>query len=487
MCGFIGLVGTDDPVREIHDGLLAIQHRGQDAAGIVAYDGRFHLRKGEGLVKDVFAPEAMAGVRGSLALGHVRYPTIGAGGIEDAQPFVTTHPFGIAMAHNGNVANYDELRDRLRTRSRRHLLSSCDVEVILNVFADSVARQAGGGAFSPEVFRAAVAEVFAQVKGAYSVVGFIPGEGLFAFRDPYGIKPICYGHRTRPDGRVEHAVASESVVLEGLGYAVEARPGPGEAVFIREDGTVQWDQIAPPTFRPCIFEFVYFARPDSTLDGVSVYRAREAMGRALARKVRRLGLTADAIVPVPESARASALEMARELNWPFREALVKNRYVGRTFIMPKDDNRRRSVRHKLNVIAGEVRDRDIMVVDDSIVRGNTSRQMVEMLREAGARRVYLASAAPPLRHPCVYGIDMSTRREFIARDRTEAEVAALLKADAVIYQELDDLVAAVVGESRSRYTATCTACFSGQYPTGDIAVTELQAIEAERLGGNIET
>ena len=481
MCGFIGLIGTDAPVREVHDGLLAIQHRGQDAAGIVAYDGRFHLRKGAGLVGDVFTPEAMAGVQGELALGHVRYPTIGSGGIEDAQPFVATHPFGIAMAHNGNLSNYDEVRDHLLRRARRHLMSQCDVEAILNVFADALFRASAGGPFTPEMYRAAVAEVHETVHGAYSVVGFVAGYGLFAFRDPYGIKPICFGKRTRRDGKTVYAVASESVVLEGLGYQVEARPRPGEALLIKNDGEVIWEQITPPTFRPCVFEFVYFARPDSELDGISVYRARERMGRALGRKVRRLGIEADAVVPVPESARAAAYSLSLELGWPFREALVKNRYVGRTFIMPGDEQRKKSVRAKLNVIASEVRGRSVLLVDDSIVRGTTSRQIIEMVREAGASKVYLASTAPPLRHPCVYGIDMSTRREFVARDRDEAEIARVLGADAVVYQDLEDLIASVRDESPSPLETTCTACFSGIYPTGDVDERSLELIEAERL------
>lgn len=485
MCGFLGLIGTHAPVREVHDGLLAIQHRGQDAAGICTYDGqRFHVRKGAGLVRDVFTPDTMAGVTGSLALGHVRYPTIGSGAIEDAQPFVVTHPFGIAMAHNGNVSNYAEVRERLLRHDRRHLLSQCDVEVILNVFADALARQSAGGALSHEVFRAAVAEVYAQVRGAYSVVGFIAGEGLFAFRDPHGIKPISFGRRVEKDGGARYAVASESVVLETLGFEIVGRPGPGEAVFIRENGEVLWDQVAPATFRPCIFEFVYFARPDSTLDDMSVYRVRERMGRALAATIRARGIVADVIVPVPESARAAALEMARALEWPYREALVKNRYVGRTFIMPGDDVRRKSVRQKLNVIAAEVRERTVLLVDDSIVRGTTSRQIIEMLREAGARRVIVASTSPPLRHPCVYGIDMSTRREFIARDRSEAEVATLLGADAVVYQDLDDLVGCARAERAAGLEDSCHACFSGTYPTGDIDEGALAEIERERLAAD---
>ena len=481
MCGFIGLYGTENPVQEVHDGLLAIQHRGQDAAGIVAYDGRFHLRKGEGLVRDVFEPNRMRDVRGNLALGHVRYPTIGSGGEEDAQPFVVTHPFGIAMAHNGNVANYAELRSQLLRQGRRHLLSKCDVEVILNVFADALARQAAGGPFSPEIFRAAVSEVFSQVEGAYSVVGFIAGEGLFAFRDPHGIKPICFGRRARSDGKVVYAVASESVVLEALGYEIEHRPRPGEALLIRGDGEPVFEQIVEPTFRPCIFEFVYFARPDSTLDGMSAYRVREGMGRALARRVQEMGIEADAVVPVPESSRPAALEMARQLGWPFREALVKNRYVGRTFIMPGQQERQRSVRHKLNVLASEVKDRRIMLVDDSIVRGTTSQQIIQMVRDAGARQVYLASTSPQLTHPCVYGIDMSTRKELIARDRSDEQIAEQLGAEAVIYQRLDDLIEAARSESPGGLEDSCHACFSGKYPTGRIDEKALLEVERERL------
>lgn len=486
MCGFIGLIGTDAPVREVHDGLLAIQHRGQDAAGIVAYDGHFHMRKGEGLVRDVFKPSRMEKVRGELALGHVRYPTVGSGGVEDAQPFVLTHPFGIAMAHNGNVANYTELAKKLQQRGRRHLLSRCDVEVILNVFADSLARQSAGGEFSAEIFRVAVGDVFERVKGAYSVVGFIAGVGLFAFRDPYGIKPICFGRRIRPDGRVVYAAASESVVLETLGYEIEARPRPGEALLVTLDGKLLFEQVAKPEPRPCVFEFVYFARPDSTLDGMSVYRTREHMGRALAERARQVGIEADVIVPVPESSRPSALEMARNLGWPYREALVKNRYVGRTFIMPGDAARKRSVRHKLNVIASEVRDKKVLLVDDSIVRGTTSRNIIQMVRDAGATKVFLASMSPPLRHPCVYGIDMSTRREFVARGRSDQQVAEALGADAVLYQELPDLVESARRESPDALDDTCHACFSGVYPTGDIDERALLQVERERLDSGNE-
>ncbi len=478
MCGFIGVIGVESAVREIYDGLLAVQHRGQDAAGIVTYDGRFHVKKGEGLVRDIFSSANIERLKGTLGVGHVRYPTVGSGGGEDAQPFTVNYPFGIAMAHNGNVANYDELRGELAMEGLRHLYSGCDVEVILNVFADALAREARRE-FSLAAYHAAVREVYRTVRGAYSVVGFVAGRGLFAFRDPYGIKPIAIGRKPVAGGTA-HAVASESVVLSALDYEVLPWGAPGEALFVDLEGRVGRVQVAPANPHPCVFEFVYFARPDSYLEGVSVYRARMRMGERLAESFRRAGLSAEVVVPVPDSARTAALAMAQALGIPYREALVKNRYVGRTFIMPHDGERRRSVRHKLNAIEEEFRDRDVLLVDDSIVRGHTSRQIVELARNAGARKVLFASTAPPLVHPCVYGIDMSTRREFVARGRSPQEVAREIGADAVVYQTLDDLLAAVT-EGQDRIGRMCTACFSGRYPTGDITPGLLVEIERERL------
>jgi amidophosphoribosyltransferase len=479
MCGFIGVIGATGAVREIYDGLVAIQHRGQDAAGIITYDGdRFHLKKGEGLVRDIFTSANVSRLKGDLALGHVRYPTVGSGGGEDAQPFTVNFPFGIAMAHNGNVANYDELRGDLESSSLRVLYSGCDVEVILNVFAGALAA-ASNGSFSLAAYHAAVREVYRTVRGAYSVVGFVAGHGLFAFRDPYGIKPIAFGRRRTEQGYA-YAVASESVVLSTIDYEVLPWGSPGEALFIDLAGEVTMTKVAEANHHPCVFEFVYFARPDSYLEGISVYEARIRMGERLATVFRAEGHEADVVIPIPDSARTAALAMAQRLGIPYREGLVKNRYVGRTFIMPNDDERKRSLRHKLNAIDEEFRGKDVLLVDDSIVRGNTSKQIVQLARQAGARRVLFASMAPPLVHPCVYGIDMSTRREFIARDRTSAEVAREIGADAVIYQTLDDLVGAVT-EKEPRIKHMCTACFSGHYPTGDITSKMLLQIEDERI------
>ena len=479
MCGFIGVIGVDGAVREVYDGLVAVQHRGQDAAGIITYDGRFHVKKGEGLVRDIFSAANIERLRGQLAVGHVRYPTVGSGGGEDAQPFTVNYPFGICMAHNGNVANYDELRRDLEGRGHRILYSGCDVEVILNVFAGALARESEQE-FTLAAYHAAVREVYRTVRGAYSVAGFVAGHGLFAFRDPFGIKPIAVGTKRTEDGGVAHAVASESVVLTTLDYGLLPLGAPGEALFFGIDGTVDATPIVAPNPHPCVFEFVYFARPDSSIEGESVYESRIRMGERLAATFRETGLNADVVIPVPDSARTAALALAQALGLPYREGLVKNRYVGRTFIMPDDGDRRKSVRQKLNAIEDEFRGRDVLLVDDSIVRGHTSRAIVRLARHAGARRVFFGSTAPPLVHPCVYGVDMSTRREFVARGRSTEQVAAEIGADAVIYQTLDDLVGAVTAR-RPDLPHMCTACFSGQYPTADITSDMLLRIEEERL------
>jgi amidophosphoribosyltransferase len=477
MCGFIGVIGSDSAVHEIYDGLVAVQHRGQDAAGIITYDGRFHVKKGEGLVREIFSAENMARLRGSIGVGHVRYPTVGSGGGEDAQPFTVNYPFGIVMAHNGNVANYDDLRAELANGGLRHLYSACDVEAVLNVFANSLAKAARDG-FSLEAYHEAVGEVYRKVRGAYSVVGYIAGHGMFAFRDPFGIKPIAIGRRRR-NGQTAYAVASESVVLTTIGYELLPTRSPGEALFIGLDGNTHLQRIAESQHHPCVFEYVYFARPDSYLEEVSVYRSRLRMGERLAKTFRETGHEADVGIPVPDSACTAALALAQELGLPYREALVKNRYVGRTFIMPDDGARRTSVRRKLNTIEEEFAGKRVLLVDDSIVRGNTSRQIVQLARSAGALRVYFASTSPPLVHPCVYGIDMSTRREFVARDRTPDQIAEQIGADAVVYQRLDDLVGSVL-EDREDLEHMCTACFSGHYPTGDITPEMLLQIEEER-------
>jgi amidophosphoribosyltransferase len=478
MCGFIGIVNSDSAVREIYDGLIAVQHRGQDAAGIVTYDGRFHIKKGEGLVRDIFSTENIERLKGGIGVGHVRYPTVGSGGGEDAQPFVINYPYGMVMAHNGNVANYQDLKRELETKESRHIDSGCDVEVMLNIFAGSLERTAGRG-FDLEAYDQAVAEVFQRVRGAYSVVGMIAGQGLFAFRDPYGIKPITLGRRIHR-GKPSYAIASESVVLDLLGFEDQRTPNAGEAIFIDMEGRVHARQIVEPNPHPCLFEFVYFARPDSVIDGISVYHTRIRMGERLAKKIRQLGLEIDVVVPVPDSARTAAQAIATELGLPFREGLVKNRYIGRTFIMPDDEVRRRSVRHKLNAIRSVFDGQKVLLIDDSIVRGHTSRSIIEMARRNGAAKVYFASTAPPLRYPCVYGIDMSTRTEFVARERTADEIGRVLGADLVIYQDLEDLEAAALA-GNPQLSTMCNACFTGVYPTGDVTPEMLAAIESERL------
>jgi amidophosphoribosyltransferase len=478
MCGFIGIINSDSAVREIYDGLIAVQHRGQDAAGIVTYDGRFHIKKGEGLVRDIFSTDNIERLKGGIGVGHVRYPTVGSGGGEDAQPFVINYPYGMVMGHNGNVANYQELKQELQVEESRHIDSGCDVEVMLNIFAGSLEQTAGQG-FDLDAYDQAVAEVFRRVRGAYSVVGMIANEGLFAFRDPYGIKPITLGRRVHR-GKPSYAIASESVVLDLLGFEDQRTPNAGEAIFIDMQGKVHSRQVAEPSPHPCLFEFVYFARPDSVIDGISVYHTRIRMGERLARRIRKLGLEIDVVVPVPDSARTAAQAIATELGLPFREGLVKNRYIGRTFIMPDDEIRRSSVRHKLNAIRSVFDGKKVLIVDDSIVRGHTSRSIIDMAKRNGAAKVYFASTAPPLRYPCVYGIDMSTRTEFVARERTPEEVSRVLGADLIIYQELEDLEAAALA-GNPKLSTMCNACFSGVYPTGDVTPEMLAAIETERL------
>jgi amidophosphoribosyltransferase len=491
MCGFIGIVNSPNAVGEIYDGLIAIQHRGQDAAGICTLDEdlRFHVQKDGGLVRDVFGSRHVARLRGATGVGHVRYPTVGGGGPEDAQPFITRHPFGIAMVHNGNVTNYEQLVAELRAVHHRQVDSGCDVEAILLVFAAALADRTRDG-FSLEGYFGAVEEVLRRVKGAYSVTGLVAGQGLFAFRDPLGIKPITMGRRDGPGGaedRPAWCVASESVVLDLLGFEDRRDLAPGEAVFVSLESEMTRRKLAGTRHAPCVFEHVYFARPDSFLDDVSVYKTRRRMGETLADQVDEQGWTAeiDAVIPVPESSCTAALSLAQALDKPYREGFVKNRYIGRTFIMPGQEVRRSSVRHKLNAIELEFAGKSVLIVDDSIVRGTTSRQIVAMARAAGARRVFVASCAPPIVHPCVYGIDMASKRDFVATGRTVEEIAAEIGCDGLVYQRLDDLVHAVLAGNPA-LTETCHACFSGQYPTGDVDDRMLVSIESERLANRPE-
>jgi amidophosphoribosyltransferase len=481
MCGFIGVLAPRgrEVIGEIYDGLVSIQHRGQDAAGACTFNGRFHMKRGMGLVREVFREDNIGRLRGNLGIGHVRYPTVGGGSVDDTQPFMVKQPFGISMAHNGNLINFAELKRELTERDHYMVDSNCDVEAILQVFSHALAQTGVARPTEDAVFRA-VDAVFERCKGAYSVVGMISGFGLFAFRDPYGIKAIIMGERTESDGKKSFCVASESVLLDLLDYHHTSSLKAGEAIVVRNDGTLTRRQIRHLPHHPCLFEWVYFARPDSFLDKVSVYKSRLRMGEHLADAWKKTGIHVDVVMPVPESARDAALALAQRLGAKYREGLVKNRYIGRTFIMPGNRLRRKSIRHKLNAIQLEFKDKDVLLVDDSIVRGNTSRELVQMAREAGARKVYFASCSPPLKHPCVYGIDMSTKNEFIARGRSSEEIAKEIGADFVLYQELPDLETSV-REGNPDIAQFCTACFTGKYPTNDVTEGVLASIEGERL------
>jgi amidophosphoribosyltransferase len=479
MCGFIGIArGSGEVAPEIYEGLLALQHRGQDAAGMITLDDRFHLKKGSGLVRDIFNEKNMPRLTGNMGLGHVRYPTVGSGTGEDAQPFLIHYPYGMAIAHNGNVTNYGDLVKVLADQKKAHLNSSCDVEVILNVLAVEIGRM-GVPELSPDVLFQGGEKVFEGVKGSYSVVLLIAGYGLLAFRDPFGVKPMIYGQRENGTG-VDYAVASENVALDILGYKKWMDVSPGEAILFRPGEEPISRTLASRPHNPCIFEHVYFARPDSIMDDISVYKTRRRHGEKLAEKWKRTGLKADVVIPVPDSACTAAHTMARGLGIEYREGLVKNRYIGRTFIMPNQTSRAESIRRKLNAIPLEFDGKDVLLVDDSIVRGNTSKKIVDLARNAGARRVYFASCSPAIRYPCIYGIDMSTRKELIARKKSEEEIAKYIGADHLIYQDLEDLVDASRA-GNPKIDSFCTACFSGQYPTEDVTASMLDEIEKERL------
>jgi amidophosphoribosyltransferase len=483
MCGVIGLYGNADVFRDLYQGLLAIQHRGQDSAGIITYNGRFHTKKGNGLVQDIFTPESVLRLKGNIGIGHTRYPTIGGGQGDDAQPFMVNSPYGIIMAHNGNVINYKQLKTDLFEKHHRILTSDNDVEVILNVFAQELASQRTKRLTPNAVFKA-VEGVFGQVKGSYSVVAYIAEQGMVAFRDPFGIKPLVYGLRN--DGLVPSvAFASESVSLNIMDFTQIQDVEPGGALFLDRGRRLHSRRISDCPHSPCLFEWVYFARPDSFIDNVNVYLCRVELGRLLAGEIKKRDLKIDVVVPVPDSARDAAIEIARALNLKYREALVKNRYIGRTFIMPTDKKRQSSVRMKLNAIASEFKGKNVLLVDDSIVRGNTSRAIIDLVRECGARKVYFAVYSPPLRHPCVYGIDMQTRTEFVARNSSPDQIARKIGADMVIYQPLENLKKAV-RTGNPKLTQFCAACFDGIYPTGDITDEVIQEIEKERREKQLE-
>jgi amidophosphoribosyltransferase len=479
MCGIVGVVSNAPVNQLLYDALLLLQHRGQDAAGIVTLlERKFFMHKAKGMVRDVFRTRNMRALPGAIGLGQVRYPTAGnAYSEEEAQPFYVNAPFGIVLVHNGNLTNAHALRAELFSTDHRHTNTESDSEVLLNVLAHELDRATRGGMLNSATVFAAVRSMHRRLRGSYAVVALIAGHGLLAFRDPYGIRPLAMGRGA--DGTV--MVASESVALEGSGHVFERDIAPGEAVFIDLQGEVQAEQCADaPTLNPCIFEFVYLARPDSTLDGISVYQARLNLGETLAKRVVSTVPPSeiDVIIPIPESSRPSATQLAHLLGIPYREGFVKNRYVGRTFIMPGQGVRKKSVRQKLNVIGSEFKGRNVLLVDDSIVRGTTSREIVQMARDAGARKVYLASAAPPVRYPNVYGIDMPTKDELVAHDRTIEEIRELIGCDALIYQDVDAMKRAI-GALNPKLDGFDASCFDGVYVTGDI---DTEAIS--RMNGN---
>ncbi|AHC46947.1 amidophosphoribosyltransferase [Achromobacter xylosoxidans] len=483
MCGIVGVIGRGPVNQLLYDSLLLLQHRGQDAAGIATSQGnQFNMYKAHGLVRDVFRTRNMRALPGTSGVGQVRYPTAGSSASEEeAQPFYVNAPFGIMFAHNGNLTNWRELRESLYRVDRRHINTNSDSEVLLNVLAHELQSAASGVSLDDDAMFRAVAAVHKRVRGAYAVVAQISGYGLLAFRDPNGIRPLCIGRQETDEG-VEWMVASESVALEGSGFAFVRDVEPGEAVFVDLDGRFVSRQCADnPQLVPCIFEYVYFARPDSLIDGVSVYDARLRMGEYLADKVARnmrLG-DIDVVMPIPDSSRPAAMQLAARLNLDYREGLIKNRYVGRTFIMPGQAVRRKSVRQKLNAIGMEFKGKNVLLVDDSIVRGTTSREIVDMARAAGANKVYFASAAPPVRFPNVYGIDMPTQSELIATGRSDEEIARAIGADSLVYQDLHDMQQAVrdLNPKLSRFEASC---FDGEYITGDITAEYLARLGQSR-------
>ncbi|WP_444677417.1 amidophosphoribosyltransferase [Halomonas sp. E19] len=480
MCGIVGLLAKQTVNQAIYDALTVLQHRGQDAAGMMTWsDGRFLLRKSNGLVRDVFHTRHMARLQGNLGIGHVRYPTAGSSSEAESQPFYVNSPYGIALAHNGNLTNSEQLKQELFSSDLRHINTSSDSEVLLNVFAHELGKQ--GFHLSPGDIFDAVRRVHRRCRGGYAAVAIINGVGLVAFRDPNGIRPVVFGTRDEGNGQ-EVMIASESVALDVGGFELHRDLAPGEAIFVDMQGEFHTQQCADaPLLAPCIFEHVYLARPDTILDGAYVYGTRMQMGRKLGDRIRSEWPEhdIDVVIPIPDTSRTSALELAQHLGVTYREGFMKNRYIGRTFIMPGQTQRKKSVRQKLNAIGVEFKGKNVLLVDDSIVRGTTCKQIIQMARDAGANKVYFASAAPPVRYPNVYGIDMPAASELIAHGRSEAEVGELIGADRIFYQDLEDLKAACREVNPHLEIFDCSV-FDGRYITGDIDAGYLSALEASR-------
>jgi len=485
MCGIVGIFGRSQVNQALYDALLVLQHRGQDAAGIVtSMDGQLFMRKGNGLAKDVFRTTHMINLVGDMGIAHVRYPTAGCSSSAEAQPFYVNSPYGLTLAHNGNLTNADELKRDLFMEDLRHINTNSDSEILLNVFAHELQVQGKIRITEKEVFKA-VAGVHRRCRGGYAAVAMITGYGVLGFRDPFGIRPVVFGARETNEG-MEYMIASESVALDVLGFDRIRDLEPGEAVYIDMDGNLHTFQCAAnPIHSPCIFEFVYFARPDTIIDDIFVHKARSRMGVALVQKIEQEwpDYDIDVVIPIPDTSRTAALELATNLDIRYSEGFIKNRYIGRTFIMPGQTVRKKSVRQKLNAIGSEFKGKNVLLVDDSIVRGTTSKQIVQMAREAGANKVYFASAAPPVRYPNVYGIDMPAASELVAHGRSVEEVRKIIGADKLIYQDLDDLINAVQKRDKSEVKRFDTSVFDGEYITGDVSDHYLEQLELLRSDG----
>lgn len=479
MCGIVGIASNNEISTELYESLLALQHRGQDSAGIVTYDNYFHTRKCLGLVRDVFNQRHMMRLHGKMGIGHVRYTTSGCSSIEEVQPFSVNSPFGISLAFNGNIFNFLELKEELFKKDLRHINSNSDTEVVLNIIAYELSRFCKLDFF--EAICKSVGNLYKRAKGGYSVVSIVADKGLIAFRDPHGIRPLVMGKR-KNGNRNEYIFASENTSFQILGFEYVRDVEPGEVVFVSSNGVMKSRKILQKEFRPCIFEYVYFARVDAFINNVSVYRSRLRMGQNIAKKIKRVhpNLKIDMVIPAPQSATTAALACANELNIRYTEGLYKNAFIGRTFIMPDQDVRQKANKYKLSAIELEIRNKNILVLDDSIIRGTVSRHIVKLMRDNGAKKVYFASASPPVRWPDMYGVDLPTRGELIAYKKTEDEIRKSIGADVLIYQDLGDLIEAVTRKGKLKFTKPHCAYFNGDYPTKDIDEKMLKKVERER-------
>lgn len=485
MCGVVGILSQKPVASELYESLIHLQHRGQDAAGIMTYNTRFHSKKGVGFVRDIFDEHNMQRLQGNVGIGHTRYPTAGGFSMEEAQPFWTSVPYGIAMAHNGNVVNYNELVKELQEKHQRYVNSTSDTEVILQLFADALSYSTTNGQakqFFDHICEA-VENVFDSVSGSYSAVCMIIGKGMVAFRDPHGIRPLAMGKRHNPDGTTDYIFSSETTMFYVLGFELAGMVSPGEVIFVSQDGTAHKQILRQEQFTPCVFEYVYFSRPDTMMNDVSVYRARLRMGQNLANlwKEKYPELIPDIVIPAPATANTAALSFAHELGVRYSEGLYKNPFIGRTFIMPGQEERKRSVRYKLVPQETEIRNKTVLIVDDSIVRGNTSKQIVKMIYEFGAKKVYFVSTCPPVKLPCFYGVDMPTRSELIASNLTEKEIQNYMGVDILLYQRIEDLVEAVTRKGEHHIDRPCMACLDGWYVTGDVDEKKMVEMENKRV------